>query len=383
MLLTDLPSELIQRIIYFCDNGTIRSIMAVSRHLQQNVLAVLKPEFQKQNFGLCKSLEEYEICRLVEKDCPHGKAANMRVITGDVAGLKQYLEWGLDLRHFAQGGCSLLSLIMCTANPEIPEYLFSNGHITAEDVFTVAWLDDDVVTLGSAVILAGSSDSVIRFVDLAGSDMVASLNKASMFVAIRRLSAGALKCLIEVGLPLTIREDITNNTVLHAALGNMDASAVLELILPLTPELYNEANADNLTVLGQAIMLQSMYAVRTLLKVDGISPSSNGHPLSPLYIAVCKQNAEMVLLLIKRGADPNDGRGTIQGTALHAAVGNLYTDIFDRKAHLVFNLLLENGGDIEVPDLYGVTSRNMMNRLVFFNFENHPQVMRRGVTPIL
>ncbi|KAK6812352.1 hypothetical protein RU639_011818 [Aspergillus parasiticus] len=204
----------------------------------------------------------------------------------------------------------------------------------------------------------------MRFVDIAGSNMVASLSKVSMFEAFRRLSAPALKRLIEVGLPLTIREDITNNTVLHVALDNEDASAVLELILPLTLELYNETNADNETVLGRAITLPSMDAVRTLIKVDGISPSSNGRRLSPLYIAASTRDVKMVLLLIKNGADPNDGRGTVEGTALHAAVGNLGTGTYDSKAWRVFNSILENGGDMEAPNLFGVTPRSLMNRVV-------------------
>ncbi|KAB8226298.1 N2227-like protein-domain-containing protein [Aspergillus novoparasiticus] len=175
---------------------------------------------------------------------------------------------------------------MRSYNLEMIEYLLSNGRIKKEDIVTVTCLADDVVTLGDMVVLGGCSDNAMRFVDIAGSDMVASLSKVSMFEAFRRLSAPALKRLIEVGLPLTIREDITNNTILHVALDNEDASAVLELILPLTLELYNETNADNETVLGRAITLPSMDAVRTLIKVDGISPSSNGCRLSPLYIAV-------------------------------------------------------------------------------------------------
>lgn len=186
---------------------------------------------------------------------------------------------------------------MCNCNVEMSEYLFSNGHITEENVFTVGWRFGSVVTLGDAVVLGGYSDKAMRFVDIVGSNTVASLSKVSMFEAFRRLNAGAPKHLIEAGLPLTIREDITNNTVLHVALDNRDASAVLELILPLTPELYNETNTDNETVLGRAIPLPSMDALRPLINLDGISPSSNGRRLSPLYIAASTRDVNMVLSL--------------------------------------------------------------------------------------
>ncbi|KAF7626759.1 hypothetical protein AFLA_014144 [Aspergillus flavus NRRL3357] len=238
--------------------------MAVTPQSQQSVLAVLKPEFQKRNFGLFKSLKEYEICSVAGKCICYDTPTFKRVIARDVAGIKQYLEWGLDLRRHTLWN--------------------HNGHITEENVFTVGWHFGSVVTLCDAVVLGGYSDKAMRFVDIVGSNMVASLSKVSMFEAFRRLNAGALKRLIEAGLPLTIGEDI-NNTVLHVALDNRDASAVLELILPLTPELYNETNTDNETVLGRAIPLPSMDALRPLIKVDGISPSSNGRRLSPLYIA--------------------------------------------------------------------------------------------------
>lgn len=186
---------------------------------------------------------------------------------------------------------------MCNYNVGMIEYLFSNGHITEENVFTVGWHFGSVVTLGDAVVLGGYSDKAMRFVDIVGSNMVASLSKVSMFEAFRRLNAGALKQLIEAGLPLTIGEGITSNTVLHVALDNRDASAVLELILPLTPELYSETNTDNETVLGRAIPLPSMDALRPLIKVNGISPSSNGRRLSPLYIAASTRDVNMVLSL--------------------------------------------------------------------------------------
>lgn len=185
---------------------------------------------------------------------------------------------------------------MCNYNVEMIEYLFSNGHITEENVFTVRWHFGSVVTLGDAVVLGGYSDKAMLFVDIVGSNMVASLSKVSMFEAFRRLNAGALKRLIEAGLPLTIGEDI-NNTVLHVALDNRDASAVLEFILPLTPELYNETNTDNETVLGREITLPFMNALRPFIKVDGISPSSNGRRLSPLYIAASTQDVNTVLSL--------------------------------------------------------------------------------------
>lgn len=99
MILTDLPQELIQHIIYLCDNETLRSIMAVTPQSQQSVLAVLKPEFQKRNFGLFKSLKEYEICSVAGKCICYDTPTFKRVIARDVAGIKQYLEWGLDLRR--------------------------------------------------------------------------------------------------------------------------------------------------------------------------------------------------------------------------------------------------------------------------------------------
>ncbi|KAK6812351.1 hypothetical protein RU639_011819 [Aspergillus parasiticus] len=107
MLLTDLPQELIQHIIYLCDNETLRSIMAVTPQLQQSVLAVLKPEFQKRNFGLFKSLDEYEICSVAGKCICYDTPAFRRVMARDVAGIKQYLEWGLDLRHVTPCGSTM------------------------------------------------------------------------------------------------------------------------------------------------------------------------------------------------------------------------------------------------------------------------------------
>ncbi|RMZ44466.1 hypothetical protein CA14_003937 [Aspergillus flavus] len=229
--------------------------MAVTPQSQRSVLAVLKPEFQKRDFGLFRSLKEYEICSVAGKCICYDTPTFKRVIARDVAGIKQYLEWGLDLRRHTLWK--------------------HNGHITEENVFTVGWHFGSVVTLGDAVVLGGYSDKAMRFVDIVGSNMVASLT----------------------GLPLTIGEDITNNTVLHVALDNRDASAVLELILPLTPELYNETNTHNETVLGRAIPLPSMDALRPLIKVNGISPSSNGRRLSPLYIAASTRDVNMVLSL--------------------------------------------------------------------------------------
>ncbi|KAF5857024.1 hypothetical protein ETB97_006415 [Aspergillus alliaceus] len=238
--------------------------------------------------------------------------------------MKRYLEWGLNLRHSTHRRCSVLGLIMSIWNTTMSEYLLDNKRIKKEDMFTIAWLAEDIETLGSAVVLKAGDYNVSRFVDMTGTDLVASLNKSSMFQAFRRLSTRSLKRLIDGGLPATIKEENSENTNVYT---------------------YNKANVKGKTALGKAIALRAIDSVRTLLNEEGVSPPLSGTYLSPSYIATSSLHVEMVQLLLKRGADPNRVESTVKYTRKLNTVDHL----FESNERLAHDIVKHGMGFYNIP----------------------------------
>ena len=74
----------------------------------------------------------------------------------------------------------------------------------------------------------------------------------------------------------------------------------------------------------------------------------NGLSFSPLYMAAKYGHKDVVILLLKRGADINKGKGNVYGrTPLHMAA------FWGHKG--VVRVLLEKGAEVDMKDTFGGT----------------------------
>ncbi|HBR70846.1 TPA: hypothetical protein DIC20_02500 [Candidatus Dependentiae bacterium] len=104
---------------------------------------------------------------------------------------------------------------------------------------------------------------------------------------------------------------------------------------------------DSYNKLVNAIRHNNYNSVQKVLE-ENVDVNKTKWGVTPLYIAVHFDRCEMILPLIKKGADINVVMGSKKRTPLHKAVskGNVS----------IVRVLVEAGADVTIPNKYGKTA---------------------------
>jgi len=117
-----------------------------------------------------------------------------------------------------------------------------------------------------------------------------------------------------------VRVGDEKTTALHAAAITGQMDAVTLLLEHYTPECIDRVDAAGYTALHRASHKGDARIVNALLEANANINATDNRGKTALYIAASADHAEVVQLLLRRGADRKIRGGTAQLTALEVAV---------------------------------------------------------------
>lgn len=165
---------------------------------------------------------------------------------------------------------------------------------------------------------------------------------------------GMVEALKTVGITPTKDDIITFATAV--CLGDYQTA---DNMLQQNPKLPQKLSPSLVSILADAAWSQNLDRLKALLDygwpihgvLPGVMMAFHGNPASPLHVAAFVGNTEMVLELIKRGADVNRTESQFKATPIGWAAWASVNNSAKEGNHLAcIQILLENGA--RVPDDY-------------------------------